>query len=213
MKKDVLNNKNNDGWVYSQKVKEHFFKPKNLLLKDPKKNEFDAEGQVGSPQCGDVMKIWIKIDSKTEKIKKLKWRTFGCASAIASTSMFSVMVTEKGGMKLEDALKIKPQDIMARLHGLPARKVHCSVLCDKAFRQAVNNYFRNTNQHQRIITEGSKVIDARLNITDKDIESAVLDGAKNLLDVQKKLKVGVGDPSAIPEIEQLIKFYNEKYYG
>lgn len=213
MKSKIKKIKDVDNWVYSNKVKEHFFKPKNLLLKDPKKGEFDAEGQVGSPQCGDVMKMWIKVDSKTERIKKLKWRTFGCASAIASTSMFSVMVTEKGGMKLNDALKIKPQDIMKRLHGLPVRKVHCSVLCDKAFRQAVNNYFRNTNQHQRIITDGAKVIDSRLNITDKDIESAVLDGAKTLLDVQKKLKVGVGDPGAIPEIEQLIRFYNEKYYG
>lgn len=222
--KDVLNiglpsEASSVGWVYSKKVKEHFFSPKNLLLKNPKKNEFDADGQVGSPQCGDVMKIWIKIQktdrsrASNEIIKKLKWRTFGCASAIASTSMFSVMVTEKGGMKLNDALKIKPQDIMKRLHGLPARKVHCSVLCDKAFRQAVNNYFRNTNQHKRIITDGAKVIDSRLNITDKDIESAVLDGAKTLLDVQKKLKVGVGDPVAIPEIEQLIRFYSEKYYG
>jgi NifU-like protein involved in Fe-S cluster formation len=217
--KDVLSNKTNEGWVYSSTVKKHFFKPKNLFLKDPKNGEFDAEGQVGSPQCGDVMKIWIKIQKtgrgrvSTEIIKKLKWRTFGCASAIASTSMFSVMVTEKGGMKLDDALKIRPQDIMQRLHGLPARKVHCSVLCDKAFRQAVNNYFRNTKQYNRIIVDGAKVIDKNLNITDKDIEDAVLDGAKTLLDVQKKLKVGVGDPSAIPEIEQLIKFYNEKYYG
>ena len=202
-----------EGWVYSDKVKEHFFKPKNLLFKDPKKGEFDAEGQVGSPACGDVMKIWIKIDPKTEKIKKLKWRTFGCASAIASTSMFSVMITEKGGMKLNDALKIKPQDIMSRLHGLPARKVHCSVLCDKAFQAAVNNYFRKTGQYQRIIVDGAKIVDKRLNITDKDIESAVLDGAKTLQDVQAKLKVGVGDPQAIPEIEQLIRFYNEKYYG
>ena len=127
--------------------------------------------------------------------------------------MFSVMVTEKGGMKIDDALKVLPQDIMQRLGGLPARKVHCSVLCDKAFRQVANNYFRNTSQHQRIIVEGSKIIDRRLNISERDIETAVLDGARNLLDVQKKLKVGVGDPDAIPEIEQLIKFYKEKYYG
>lgn len=201
------------GWAYSDTVKEHFFKPKNFLAKDPKPKEFDAEGQVGSPQCGDVMRMWIKLDKKTEKIKKLKWRTFGCASAIAATSMFSVMVTEKGGMKLEDALKIKPQDIIARLGGLPGRKIHCSVLCDKAFYQAANNYFRNTGQHQRVIAEGTKIIDKRLNITDKDIEGAVLDGAKDLAEVQKKLKVGVGDPKSIPEIEQLIKFYKEKYYG
>ena len=210
---EVISEYNGGGWIYSKTVKEHFFHPKNFLAKEPKKNEFDAEGQVGSPQCGDVMKIWIKVDPKTEKIKKLKWKTFGCASAIAATSMFSVMATEKGGITIENALKVKPQDIMARLGGLPARKVHCSVLCDKAFQQAANNYFRTTGQHQRIIVTGSKVIDKRLNITERDIESAVLEGAKTLLDVQKKLKVGVGDPDAIPVIEQLVRFYNEKYYG
>ena len=211
--KDVISQYAGEGWVYSDTVKKHFFKPSNLLLKDPKPNEFDAEGQVGSPQCGDVMKMWLKVDPKTEKIKKLKWRTFGCASAIAATSMFSVMVTENGGMKVDDALKVKPQDIMARLGGLPARKVHCSVLCDKAFLQAANSYFRNTKQYKKIIVAGSKVVDKRLNITEQDIEGAVLEGARSLIEVQKKLKVGVGDPEAIPEIEQLIRFYLEKYYG
>jgi len=210
---DVSSQNSGEGWVYSDIVKDHFFHPRNFLSKDPKTDEFDADGQVGSPQCGDVMRIWIKVDPKNEKIKKLKWRTFGCASAIAATSMFSVMATENGGMKIDDALKIRPQDIMSRLDGLPARKVHCSVLCDKAFRQAANNYFRNTGQHQKIIVEGSKVVDKRLNITEQDIEGAVLEGARSLLDVQKKLKVGVGDPKAVPEIEQLIRFYQEKYYG
>jgi len=210
---DVVSNYTGEGWVYSNIVKKHFFHPYNFLLKDPKPDEFDARGQVGSPQCGDVMKMWIKVDPKTKKIKKLKWRTFGCASAIAATSMFSVMATEKGGMKVEEALKIRPQDIMERLGGLPARKVHCSVLCDKAFQQAANNYFRTTSQFKKIITEGSKVVDKRLNITERDIEQSVLEGAKTLVDVQKKLKVGVGDPKAIPEIEQLIRFYLEKYYG
>ncbi len=216
-KLDVASSHSGEGWIYSDIVKSHFFKPHNFLAKLPKKGEFDAEGQVGSPQCGDVMKIWFKVDPKGPKgypkIKKLKWRTFGCASAIAATSMFSVMVTEKGGMTVDQALKIKPQDIMSRLGGLPVRKVHCSVLCDKAFMQAANNYFRSKGQHEKIIVLGHKVIDKRLNITDHDIEDAVLEGARTLLDVQKKLKVGVGDPEAIPEIEQLIKFYLEKYYG
>lgn len=210
---DIVSPYAGQAWVYSDVVKDHFFHPRNLLQKDPKPGEYDAVGQVGSPACGDVMRIWLKVDKKTERIKKLKWRTFGCASAIAATSMFSLMVTEKGGMKLKDALKIRPQDIMQRLEGLPARKVHCSVLADKAFRQAVNNYFRNTGQHQRIMAEGSKVIDKRLNITERDIKEAVLEGAQNLLEVQKKLKVGAGDPKAIPEIEQLIRFYKEKYHG
>ena len=211
MKIDVISQC--DGWVYSKQVRSHFFKPRNFLLKTPKKGEYDAVGQVGSPACGDVMKMWLKINPKTEKIKALKWRTFGCASAIAATSMFSVMVTEKGGMEINRALQIRPQDIMAGLGGLPLRKVHCSVLADKAFKAALNNYFRNTGQRRRIIVEGSKIIDKRLNIAEKDIEEAVLEGARNLTEVQKKLKVGVGDPKAIPELEQLIRFYKEKHFS
>jgi hypothetical protein len=107
-----------------------------------------------------------------EKIAEMKWKTFGCGSAIASTSMFSTMVTESGGMGIDEALKIKPQDVMKRLDGLPNRKIHCSVLADKAFRKTVNEYFRNTGQHDRVITEGSRVVDKQLNITDHDIELA-----------------------------------------
>lgn len=134
MKKDV------GEWYYSDKVKEHFLNPQNFLVEEPKEREFDAEGKAGSLVCGDIMKVWIKVDPKTERIKKFKWRTWGCASAIASTSMFSVIVTEKGGMRLEDALKITPQDIIKRLHGLPPIKIHCSVLVDQAFKEAVKNY-------------------------------------------------------------------------
>ncbi len=213
LKGDVMNQFTGQSWVYSNIVKDHFFNPRNLLLKNPKKNEFDAEGEVGSPACGDVMKMWIKIDKKKDKIINLKWRTFGCGSAIAATSMFSVMVTEKSGMKIDKALKIRPQNIIKRLGGLPERKIHCSVLCDKAFRKALNNYFRQSGQMQRIIIEDGRIIDKRLNITDKDIEEAVLEGARTVEDLQKKLKVGVGDKEAIPEIEQLLRFYSEKYYG
>ncbi len=136
-------NKNKKEWIYSEKVKEHFFNPRNILLKDPEPGEFDAEGEVGSAACGDVMKMWMKIEPKTERIKKLKWRSFGCATAIASTSMFSEIVTEKGGMKLADALKITPQDIIKRLGGLPPYKIHCSVLADQAFHKTAENYSRN----------------------------------------------------------------------
>lgn len=210
---DVVTEATGEKWVYSDIVKDHFFHPRNLILKDPKPGEFDAEGQIGSPACGDVMKIWVKINPKTEKIKKLKWRTYGCASAIGTTSIFSVMVTEKGGMKIDDALKIKPQDIMKKLGGLPSRKVHCSVLADKAFRKTINNYFRKTGQHKRIIIEGAKIIDPAINLTDKDIEEAVLEGAITIEDLQKRLKVGIGNPGSLPEIEQLLRFYQEKYYG
>lgn len=211
---DVVNFRTGQKWYYSDIVREHFFKPKNILLTEPEEGEFDAEGIVGSPACGDMMKMWMVVSVKTERIKKLKWRTFGCASAIAATSMFSVMVTEKGGMKLSDALKIKPQDIIRRLGGIPDRKIHCSVLADKAFQKTANDYFRKTGQYDRIIADGAKIIDERLHITDRDIEEAVLEGAVDLKSVQEKLKVGVGLPEDSKiNIEQLIRFYRDKYYS
>ena len=102
---------------------------------------------------------------------------------------------------------------MERLGGLPNRKIHCSVLVDKAFHKAANDYFRKINKYDKIIVEGAKVIDQATQTTDKDIEEAVLEGAVDLDTVQKKLKVGIGNPDVIPEVEQLIRFYKEKYYG
>jgi len=212
---DVINQYTGEKWYYTDIVKDHFFHPRNLLWERPKdENEYDAHGMVGSPACGDMMEMWLKVDKEGERVKELKWKTFGCASAIAATSMFSVMLTEEGGMNLDKALKVKPQDVMKRLGGLPNRKIHCSVLADKAFGKTANDYFRKTGQHTRIIVEGARVVDSRLNITDKDIEEAVLEGAKTLEDVQKKLKVGVGASEEVKtDVESLIRFYSEKYYG
>ena len=211
---DVINQNTGETWYYSDIVKDHFFRPRNLLLEKPKdENEFDAHGMVGSPACGDMMEMWMKIDKNTERISELKWKTFGCASAIAATSMYSVMLTENEGMLLDEALKVRPQDVMIRLGGLPNRKIHCSVLADKAFQKTANDYFRKTDQYDKIIVDGARVIDPLLNITDKDIEEAVLEGSQTLEEVQKKLKVGIGSPELETEIEQLIRFYIEKYYG
>jgi len=201
-------------WVYTKEVKDHFFHPRNLLmLNEGEEYPSDGKGFVGSPACGDMMKVWIKVDPKTERIKECKWQTFGCGSAIAATSVMSVMVSENEGMTLAEAMGIRPQHIQERLGGLPTRKIHCSVLGDKALRMAINDYFKNTNQHTRIVVEGAKVIDKVLHITNKDIEEAVLEGADTLEKVQKKTKVGTGDPTCIPEVEQLLRFYTEKYYG
>jgi NifU-like protein involved in Fe-S cluster formation len=113
------------GWVYSDVVKDHFFNPRNLMLEEVDESQYNAIGRVGSPACGDEMKIWLKVDEADDRIKECKWRTFGCGSAIAATSMLSVMVTENDGMKTADALTVTPKDIMERLGGLPNRKVHC----------------------------------------------------------------------------------------
>ena len=211
---DVINQYTGEKWYYTDVVKEHFFKPQNILLEEPSAGSFDASGMVGSPACGDMMTMWMKVDPNSERITDLKWKTFGCGSAIAATSMYSVMLTENGGLTLDEALRVKPQHIMQRLGGLPNRKIHCSVLADKAFQKTANDYFRKTGQNQRIVVEGARVVDERLNITDKDIEEAVLEGAHTLEDVQKKLKVGVGmNEETLTEIEQLVRFYVEKYYG
>ena len=139
---NVVSKETGRSWVYSDIVKDHFFSPRNFLNREPRKGEFDAEGMVGSPACGDMMKMWIKVDEKNKKISDLKWQTFGCATAIASTSIFSVMVMQNGGMKIEEALKIRPAEIVERLGGLPAIKIHCSVLADKVFKETINNYFK-----------------------------------------------------------------------
>lgn len=212
--KNDIRDKDGGGWLYSSIVKDHFFSPRKFMsYEQEKKFKHNGLGRVGSPACGDEMVMWIQVDNKTNKIKDCRWRTFGCGSAIASTSVLAEMITEKGGLTLEKAKKIKPQDILKRLGGLPDRKVHCSVLGDKALLMAINDYYRHTNQHDKIVTAGAKVIDHDLNITDKDIEEAVLEGARTVEDLQKKLKIGVVNKDSIPQIKELLRFYQEKYYG
>lgn len=214
-KGDVVATTKEKGWFYTDAVKEHFFHPKNFL-EDEESYKDAYLGMVGSPACGDSMKVWLRVEKDAEGVERvidMKWKTFGCGSAIASTSMLSVMVTENGGLSVDKALELRPQDIMTRLGGLPARKVHCSVLGDKALRSALNDYFRKSGQADRIKVEEGRVIDKVLKITDHDIEEAVLEGADTLEKLQQKTKVGTGDPSCIPEVEQLLRFYTEKYYS
>jgi len=135
-------------WIYSDIVKDHFFKPRNLLI-DDENYVADGIGIVGSPACGDVMAVWIKVDKKSKKIAECKWRTFGCASAIASTSMMSVMATENGGMTLAKASRLSAESIIERLGGLPDRKYHCSVLGHQALREAVNDYQKNEREKNK----------------------------------------------------------------
>ncbi len=132
-------------WLYSEVVKDHFFNPRNILLNEAD-YVADGVGVVGSPACGDVMVVWVKIDAAGEKITECKWRTFGCASAIASTSMLSVMATENGGMTLTRAKRVTPESIIERLGGLPDRKYHCSVLGHQALREAINDYLENSKK-------------------------------------------------------------------
>ena len=144
--------KKEQNWFYSETVKDHFFNPRNIFktTEEAKNYKADGIGTVGSPVCGDVMKMWIKVDKKTDRIKECKYQTFGCAGAISSTSMLSVIVTENGGMNVENAMKLTARDILSRLHGLPKEKIHCSVLGDQALRSAINDYFKKSGQTERI---------------------------------------------------------------
>jgi len=124
-------------WIYSETVKEHFLNPKNFLMGDEKEFKCDAVGLVGNPICGDQMKMFIVVDKKNDRIKDVKWKTYGCASAIASTSALSELAK---GRKLDEALKISPEEIAEYLGGLPAHKFHCSVLGHEALRDAIEKY-------------------------------------------------------------------------
>ncbi|MEM4240326.1 MAG: iron-sulfur cluster assembly scaffold protein [Candidatus Woesearchaeota archaeon] len=204
-----------ESWFYTDIVKDHFFNPRNIFKTQKEIDEYkpDGIGLVGSPACGDMMKMWIRVDKASDKIIECKWQTFGCASAIATTSMLSVMVTENGGMKINDALKLTPRDVVAHLVDLPKRKIHCSVLGTKALIAAINDYFKKTGQNSRVITQGARIIDKVMKVTDKDIEEAVIDGAVTFEDVQRRTKIGIQDKSCIPEAEELIKFYRQRYFG
>ena len=136
---DVASCGQGQSWLYTDIVKDHFFSPRNLMLDDTG-YEADGVGLVGSPACGDMMLVWIKVDPSGTRIAECKWRTFGCASAIASTSMMSVMASENGGMTLDEARNLKPQHILMRLGGLPERKFHCSVLGQEALHDAIRDY-------------------------------------------------------------------------
>jgi NifU-like protein involved in Fe-S cluster formation len=131
-------------WTYTELVKDHFINPRNIL-EDEEAYGADGKGLVGNIKCGDQMLVVIKV--KDDAIDECKWKTYGCASAIASTSMLSEVVK---GMKLEDAYKITPNDIVDKLGGLPEHKIHCSVLGDKALRAAIDDYFAKNGMEDRI---------------------------------------------------------------
>lgn len=130
-----MSSTDNQSWAYSDVVKEHFLNPRNFMMGDEANYTYDAEGVVGNPVCGDQMKMYLTV--KDDKIIDVKWKTYGCASAIASTSALSEIVK---GKSLDDALKIGPKEIAEYLGGLPEHKFHCSVLGHEALAAAIANF-------------------------------------------------------------------------
>jgi nitrogen fixation NifU-like protein len=131
--------------MYNETVMEHFTNPRNV----GEIEDADGVGEVGSPQCGDIMKVFLKVEDNI--IKDIKFKTFGCASAIASSSIMTEMVK---GRTIEEALALTNKDVVDALGGLPPAKVHCSVLAEQAIRAAIEDYRakKERSKEQRVKT-------------------------------------------------------------
>ena len=198
----------NFDWVYSDKLKEHFTNPKNIL-KEENIDDYDGKGVVGNIKCGDEMMMVIKVDKKNNSINDCKWKTYGCASAIASTSILSEMVK---GMTLDKAYHLSPKDVAKELGGLPEHKIHCSVLGDKALRAAINDYYQRNNMPDKIEQEKAKIICQCMNVTDKEIEHAVLEGVRTYLELQEHTKLGTVCGQCEGEATRLMNEYIKKHF-
>lgn len=120
--------------LYSEKVMDHFQHPRNV----GKMDNADGVGEVGNAKCGDIMRMYIKVDPKTQVITDVKFNTFGCGSAIATSSMATEMIK---GKTISEALELSNQAVAEALDGLPAHKMHCSVLAEEAIKAAVKDYY------------------------------------------------------------------------
>ncbi len=126
--------------LYSDKVMDHFKNPRNV----GEIPDADGVGEVGNAKCGDIMKMYLKI--KDNVIEDVKFETFGCGSAIASSSMATEMIK---GKTIEEALAVSNKEVVEALDGLPAHKLHCSVLAEEAIKTAVKDYYDKNNIPQR----------------------------------------------------------------
>ena len=196
-------------WAYSETLKEHFMNPKNILQGE-NTDAFDGVGMEGNLQCGDQMMVVIQVDKQKEVITDCQWKTYGCASAIASTSILSEMVK---GRTLDQAFHISPKEVAQALGGLPDHKIHCSVLGDKALRAAINNYYTRNGQEDKVKQEQAKVICQCMSITDHDIEDAVLEGARTYFELQERTKLGTVCGQCKDEAEVLLEKFKHIHFG
>jgi len=179
-------------WEYTEKVKDHFINPRNVgVVENP-----DGIGEVGSLACGDALKLTFKLDDD-KKIKDAKFQTFGCASAIASSSALTEIIK---GMTLEEAEKVTNDDIADYLGGLPKEKMHCSVMGQDALDKAIT-YSRGEPEKKK---QGEIVCEC-FGITDLEIKKAVSgNGLSSIEDVTDYIKAGGGCGNCHDKIQEII---------
>ncbi|MEI7527311.1 MAG: Fe-S cluster assembly protein NifU [Elusimicrobiota bacterium] len=185
-------------WNYTDKVFEHFKNPKNVgEIENP-----DAVGEVGSIVCGDALKLTLRIDRAADKIADAKFKTFGCASAIASSSALTEMIK---GLTLAEAAKITNQQIADFLGGLPGEKMHCSVMGMEALEAAIKNY-RGGKAEKVIMGSGEKIVCKCFSVTESVILKAIkLNNLRTVAEVTNFTKAGGGCGQCKGEIEKILK--------
>ena len=182
-------------WEYTDKVREHFFNPRNVgEIENP-----DGVGEVGSLACGDALRLTFKLD-KDGRIEDARFKTFGCASAIATSSVLTEIIK---GMTIDEAAKVTNKDIADYLGGLPEQKMHCSVMGREAMEAAIENYRTGgTEKHQ---LQG-KVVCNCFGVTEIEIEKVI--GENDLTTVEQVTnycKAGGGCGGCVGEIEKIIE--------
>lgn len=185
-------------WDYTDKVKEHFLKPRNVgELEDA-----NAIGEAGSLNCGDALKLFLKVN-ENERIVDATFMTFGCASAVASSSALTEIIK---GMTLDDAAKVTNDDISDYLGGLPKAKMHCSVMGQSALKKAIANY-----RGVQIMAKPGNLVCECFEVTDLEIIDAIKgNGLETTEHVTNYLKAGGGCGQCLDRIEELIESVKAK---
>jgi NifU-like protein len=182
-------------WDYTEKVKDHFFNPRNVgEIEGP-----DGVGEVGSLACGDALKLTFKLD-EDGRIKDARFKTFGCASAIATSSVLTEMIK---GMTIDEAAKVTNRDIANYLGGLPEQKMHCSVMGREALEAAIENYRTGGVKKHELAGE---VICTCFGVTEDEIKRVIAENDLTTVDeVTNYCKAGGGCGGCKGEIEKLIE--------
>ncbi len=182
-------------WEYTEKVKDFFLHPKNVgEIENP-----DAVGEVGSIICGDALKLYLKVDKETGKIIDAKFQTFGCASAIASSSALTELIK---GKTVDEALTVTNQDIADFLGGLPDQKMHCSVMGREALEAAIASYKGEAPP----VKEEEKIICKCFNVSEDKIKKVAVENHLTTVDeITNFTKAGGGCGECVPNIEAILR--------